>query len=368
MGSDSKVCSRGLDHLSARTHPLTSRRNLRIAIMNRQDADWLGFIAQRCRDALDDTLFRDTYVSGDEEEASSGAERRRVVVLGSGWGANAVLSQLKNAKDVDVTVISPRNYFLFTPMLAGAALGTLEPRSIIEPIRAANPKATYFEAEATSIDASAKTVTCENVVCQGVNCEIREFDVPYDQLVVAVGASTNTFGVKGVKENCLFMKQLSDAIRFREQLGYAFERASLPGLSDEERTRLLTFVVIGAGPTGVELCGELRDFVAQDVSTERSRRGHSPPPFCAPPTPRPPWVAPSPRGYSLAHHTSLRRLCIFCTRHIDTFVASRPAPMPPPREVDVVTGHLPLFVKEVEHPFVTPPTNPPSDRPVFAGP
>ena len=336
--------------------------------MNRQDADWLGFIAQRCRDALDDTLFRDTYVSGDEEEASSGAERRRVVVLGSGWGANAVLSQLKNAKDVDVTVISPRNYFLFTPMLAGAALGTLEPRSIIEPIRAANPKATYFEAEATSIDASAKTVTCENVVCQGVNCEIREFDVPYDQLVVAVGASTNTFGVKGVKENCLFMKQLSDAIRFREQLGYAFERASLPGLSDEERTRLLTFVVIGAGPTGVELCGELRDFVAQDVSTERSRRGHSPPPFCAPPTPRPPWVAPSPRGYSLAHHTSLRRLCIFCTRHIDTFVASRPAPMPPPREVDVVTGHLPLFVKEVEHPFVTPPTHPPSDRPVFAGP
>jgi len=61
------------------------------------------------------------------------------------------------------------------------------------------------------------------------------------------------------------MKQLSDAIAFREQLGYAFEQASLPGLSEEQRREKLTFVVIGAGPTGVELCGELRDFVAQDA-------------------------------------------------------------------------------------------------------
>ena len=67
------------------------------------------------------------------------------------------------------------------------------------------------------------------------------------------------------QEHCLFLKQLSDAVRFREQLGYAFEQASLPGLTDAERTARLTFVIIGAGPTGVELCGELRDFVAQDV-------------------------------------------------------------------------------------------------------
>jgi len=98
-----------------------------------------------------------------------------------------------------------------------------------------------------------------------MGCEIREFEVPYDQLIVSVGASTNTFGVKGVKEHCLFLKQLNDAIRFREQLGYAFEQASLPGLTDEQRIAQLTFVVIGAGPTGFELCGELRDFVAQDV-------------------------------------------------------------------------------------------------------
>lgn len=231
----------------------------------KEDADWVGFIAGRCLDALDDGIFRDKYLDSSRERTDT-RERQRIVVLGSGWGANAILTQLKNAPRCDVTVVSPRNYFLFTPMLAGAALGTLEPRSIIEPIRDANPKATYFEAEAMSININAKTVMCENVVCSSAkNCEIRSFEVPYDQLVVAVGASTNTFGVKGVKENCLFLKQLSDAIRFREQLGYAFEQASLPGLMDEQRTKLLTFVVIGAGPTGVELCGELRDFVAQDV-------------------------------------------------------------------------------------------------------
>lgn len=231
----------------------------------KEDADWVGFIAGRCLDALDDGIFRDKYLDSSRERTDT-RERQRIVVLGSGWGANAILTQLKNAPHCDVTVVSPRNYFLFTPMLAGAALGTLEPRSIIEPIRDANPKATYFEAEAMSININAKTVMCENVVCSSAkNCEIRSFEVPYDQLVVAVGSSTNTFGVKGVKENCLFLKQLSDAIRFREQLGYAFEQASLPGLMDEQRAKLLTFVVIGAGPTGVELCGELRDFVAQDV-------------------------------------------------------------------------------------------------------
>lgn len=231
----------------------------------KKDADWLGFIGGRLLDALDDTLSRSGYLKDSEPVAASAGERRKVVVLGSGWGSNAVLSQLKNAADCDVTVISPRNYFLFTPMLAGAALGTLEPRSIIEPIREANPKATYFEARAMHIDRDAKSIKCESVECDNVECEIREFDVPYDDLIVAVGASTNTFGVKGVKENCLFLKQLNDAIKFREQLGYAFEQASLPGLTEEERIAQLTFVVIGAGPTGVELCGELRDFVAQDV-------------------------------------------------------------------------------------------------------
>ena len=82
------------------------------------DADWLGFIGNRVLDAVDDSLHRESYL--DDDNAPSAA-KKRVVVLGSGWGANAVLSQLKNA-NCDVQVVSPRNYFLFTPMLAGAAL------------------------------------------------------------------------------------------------------------------------------------------------------------------------------------------------------------------------------------------------------
>jgi NADH:ubiquinone reductase (non-electrogenic) len=84
--------------------------------------------------------------------------------------------------------------------------------------------------------------------------------------VVAVGAAPNTFGVPGVRKHCLFLKQVADAMRFRERLSDALERASLPGLSDGRIREMLTFVVIGAGPTGVELCGELRDYVAQDVA------------------------------------------------------------------------------------------------------
>ena len=224
-----------------------------------KDVDWATTIGERIVDACDDVISRSSQPSG-----VRGERRRRVVVLGSGWGANAVLKQMQNA-EVELSLVSPRNFFLFTPMLAGTAVGTLEPRSIIEPIRESLPSgAEYFEAEATGIDSVRRVVTCESVECEGDACELASFELPYDTLVVSVGAGTNTFGVKGVREHCVFLKQLSDAQRFRTQLGRAFERASLPGLSDAERVKTLTFVVIGAGPTGVELCGELRDFVSQD--------------------------------------------------------------------------------------------------------
>eukprot|EP00962_Isochrysis_galbana_P044964 scaffold17567_cov112-Isochrysis_galbana.AAC.1 len=150
-------------------------------------------------------------------------------------------------------------------MLAGAALGTLEPRSIIEPIRTCLPRhSQYFEAQATAIDPEARVISCQTVTPDADECT--RFDVQYDVCVVAVGAAPNTFGVPGVREHCLFLKQVSDAMRFRERLSDALERASLPGLSDARLREMLTFVVIGAGPTGVELCGELRDYVAQDVA------------------------------------------------------------------------------------------------------
>jgi len=117
---------------------------------------------------------------------------------------------------------------------------------------------------ATEVDEVGKILTCESVVCDGNSCEINEFSVPYDRLVVTVGAQTNTFGIPGVREYCNFLKQVEDARRIRTAIVNCFERANLPGLSEEERVNNLTFAVIGAGPTGIEFAAELRDFVEQD--------------------------------------------------------------------------------------------------------
>lgn len=189
--------------------------------------------------------------------------REKIVVLGTGWGAAAFLKGIDCGR-YDVTVISPRNYFVFTPMLAGASVGTVDYRSITEPIREINRNADFLEAVATDVDAEGKILTCESVVCDGNSCEINEFSVPYDRLVVTIGAQTNTFGIPGVREHCNFLKQVEDARRIRTAIVNCFERANLPGLTDEERVNNLTFAVIGAGPTGIEFAAELRDFVEQD--------------------------------------------------------------------------------------------------------
>ena len=189
--------------------------------------------------------------------------RKRIVVLGSGWGAVSFLKEI-DTDLYDVTVISPRNHFVFTPMLAGASVGTVEYRSIAQPIREVNLQARFLEATATDVDPQTQLVTCQSVICDGNSCDICEFTVRYDRLVITVGAQTNTFGIPGVREYCCFLKQVEDARRIRTAIVNCFERANLPGLTDEERKHDLTFAVIGAGPTGIEFAAELRDFVEQD--------------------------------------------------------------------------------------------------------
>lgn len=190
-------------------------------------------------------------------------KKEKVVVLGTGWGAASFLKDI-DSNLYDVTIVSPRNYFVFTPMLAGASVGTVEYRSITEPVREINRKANYLEGTATDVDPIAKTITCESVICDGNSCEIEDFVVEYDRLVITVGAQTNTFGIPGVREYCNFLKQVEDARRIRTAIVNCFERANLPGMSEEERVKNLTFAVIGAGPTGIEFAAELRDFIEQD--------------------------------------------------------------------------------------------------------
>lgn len=189
--------------------------------------------------------------------------KEKIVILGTGWGSAAFLKGI-DTNMYDVTVISPRNFFLFTPMLAGASVGTVDFRSITESVREINRKVNYLEGSATEINPENKTISCDSVICEGNSCAIESFDVPYDRLIVTVGAQTNTYGIPGVREYCCFLKQIEDARRIRNAIVNCFERANLPSLDEEARKSILTFAVIGAGPTGVEFASELRDFIEQD--------------------------------------------------------------------------------------------------------
>ncbi|KAG7337071.1 pyridine nucleotide-disulfide oxidoreductase [Nitzschia inconspicua] len=218
------------------------------------------FLMEKAAEIVEDVVGD---IFGDDTSTIKPTKREKVVVLGTGWGAAAFLKGI-DTNMYDVTVISPRNYFVFTPMLAGASVGTVDFRSITEPVREINRKATYLEGTATEVDTVAKRLTCESVICDGNSCDIQEFSVEYDRLIVTIGAQTNTFGIPGVREYCNFLKQIEDARRIRTAIVNCFERATLPGMSDEERERNLTFAIIGAGPTGIEFAAELRDFVEQD--------------------------------------------------------------------------------------------------------
>lgn len=183
-------------------------------------------------------------------------KNKNIIVLGSGFAAFNFLKNL-NKSLFNVTVISKRNHFLFTPLLPQTTVGTIEFRSIIEPVRNLQ-KIRFIQAECKTIDADNKSVICEDIDTQ------KTFSLNFDILVIAVGEVTNTYGISGVCENALFLKELSDARKIRTRVIDCFENASLPDLSEAEKQKYLTFVVCGGGPTGVEFVAELYDFI-EDV-------------------------------------------------------------------------------------------------------
>ncbi|KAI0837801.1 FAD/NAD(P)-binding domain-containing protein [Hypoxylon sp. FL0890] len=199
----------------------------------------------------------------DTEEAKMRKTKPRLVILGGGWGSVALLKQL-NPNDYHVTVISPKNYFLFTPMLPSATVGTLELRSLVEPIRRILSRigGHYLRASAVDVEFSHKLVEVSQVNAAGE--EVR-FYVPYDKLVIAIGSVTNPHGVKGL-ENCFFLKDINDARMIRNQVMRNLELACLPTTPDDERKRLLSFVISGGGPTGVEFAAELFDLLNEDLT------------------------------------------------------------------------------------------------------
>ncbi|KAF2217102.1 hypothetical protein CERZMDRAFT_104556 [Cercospora zeae-maydis SCOH1-5] len=203
------------------------------------------------------------YFIDDEENEKMREQKHKpkLVILGTGWGSVALLKQL-NPGDYHVTVVSPSNHFLFTPMLPSATVGTLELRSLVEPVRKIVKRVMghFLKASAVDVDFSNKLLELE---ADGPNGKER-FYLPYDKLVIGVGSVTNPHGVKGL-EHCHFLKDIRDARKVRNTVIANLEAASLPSTSDEERRRLLSFVVSGGGPTGVEFAAELYDMLNEDL-------------------------------------------------------------------------------------------------------
>ncbi|KAE8337122.1 hypothetical protein BDV24DRAFT_154677 [Aspergillus arachidicola] len=187
-------------------------------------------------------------------------EKKNLVVLGTGWGSVSFLRDL-DIDNYNVSVISPRNYFLFTPLLPSCTTGLVEEHSLMEPIRnffKGKSAVAFYEAEATKVDPERRVVHIKrNPTTKG---EVEQSEIPYDMMVVGVGADNATFNVPGVEEHSCFLKNASDSQKIRTRLTDCIEAALYKGRSSDEIQKLLHFVVVGGGPTGVEFAAELQDY------------------------------------------------------------------------------------------------------------
>jgi NADH dehydrogenase len=186
------------------------------------------------------------------------AVEEKIVVLGSGWGGFQIAL---NTPNKNITVVSPNNHFLFTPLLPSTAVGTLEFRCVQEPIRSVlGPNGKFLHAKARSLDPENKKLKIESV-----HNDI--FEIDYDKLVIAVGVKTNTFGIPSIQEGngIFFLKTLRHARGIRNNIIDSFEKAAVPTVCEAEKKRLLSFVVVGGGPTSCEFCSELHDFMKNDI-------------------------------------------------------------------------------------------------------
>ncbi|HEY7830012.1 MAG TPA: NAD(P)/FAD-dependent oxidoreductase [Solirubrobacteraceae bacterium] len=194
-----------------------------------------------------------------EGEAS---RRRRVVIVGGGFGGLAAAHTLRHADDVEVTLVDRMHHHLFQPLLYQVACGGLSPGECATPIRTAlrrNANTTVLMAEATGLDVERRTLALD-----------RGEQLEYDSLIVSCGAQTSYFGHDEWREVSCGLKTLADAEDLRNRIYGAFEQAERCE-DPVEREQWLTFVVIGGGPTGVELAGELAIIATHGMKRDFTR-------------------------------------------------------------------------------------------------
>jgi len=192
------------------------------------------------------------------------SDRHQVVVIGSGFGGLFSTKALRRA-DVDVTMVAKTTHHLFQPLLYQVATGILSQGEIAPPTRevlADQKNARVVLGEVTDIDLEARTVTSK--VLNRVTV------TPYDSLIVAAGSGRSYFGNDHFAEYAPGMKSIDDALELRGRIFGAFELAEI-STDEDEIERLLTFVVVGAGPTGVEMAGQIAELAHRTLKKDFRR-------------------------------------------------------------------------------------------------
>jgi NADH dehydrogenase len=179
----------------------------------------------------------------------------RILILGAGFAGVATARALERRlrrEEAQITIVGRDNFSLFTPMLPEVSAGGLETRHVVTPVRAELRHTQFVLGDVSAIDLDAHIV----VVQHGITGAMQT--LPYDELVLALGSVTSTFGIPGVAEHALPLKTLEDAERLRNRAIASLEVADVTS-DPAERARLLTFVIVGGGYTGVEGAGEWVD-------------------------------------------------------------------------------------------------------------
>ncbi|KDN43790.1 nucleotide-binding domain-containing protein [Tilletiaria anomala UBC 951] len=225
-----------------------------------------------------------------DEVSKELCKKERLVIVGGGWGAVSLLSALDPNK-YNVTVVAPTNFYLFTPLLPSATVGTVEPRSLVESLRriiarvhghyvegyavdvvlpSSTSRKSFFSPSSPSTEDNLLEVQVidghnwENLTGEQDKTSRKRVYIPYDKLVIACGSVSNTHGVSGL-ENCFQLKTIKDARAIRSHIMDNLEMAALPTTTEEQRDRLLSFVICGGGPTGIETAAEIYDMMNEDV-------------------------------------------------------------------------------------------------------
>jgi NADH dehydrogenase len=189
---------------------------------------------------------------------------KRLVIIGSGFGGVEIVKKI-NTQKYEVLLLDKHNYFTFQPLLYQVATGGLEPDSIAYPIR--------------KIIAGKKNIVFRMAEVLTINTREKQLEttiglIPFDVLVVACGSKTNFFGMTETMQHALSLKSVPDALDMRSFILQNFEKALLEK-NKEEQKRLLNFVIVGGGPTGVEIAGSLAEFKRHVLPNDYPELDHS---------------------------------------------------------------------------------------------